>query len=73
MASHWAGTRAATPAPADGVALRCPTIRMFPCIGTGGNRILHDVRGDRGVKRFDRDVLAQPGVAWRRRSSPPGD
>src|SRR5262249_41602267 len=28
----------------------------------GGNRILHDVRGDSGVKRFDRDVLAQPGV-----------
>jgi lysophospholipase L1-like esterase len=30
--------------------------------GLGGNRILHDVRGDSGVKRFDRDVLAQPGV-----------
>jgi lysophospholipase L1-like esterase len=30
--------------------------------GLGGNRILHDVRGDCGVKRFDRDVLAQPGV-----------
>jgi hypothetical protein len=30
--------------------------------GLGGNRILHDVRGDCGVKRFDRDVLAQAGV-----------
>jgi len=30
--------------------------------GLGGNRILHDIRGDSGVKRFDRDVLAQPGV-----------
>ena len=30
--------------------------------GLGGNRICHDVRGDSGVKRFDRDVLAQPGV-----------
>ena len=30
--------------------------------GLGGNRILHDVRGDCGIKRFDRDVLAQPGA-----------
>lgn len=30
--------------------------------GIGGNRILHDMRGDSGLKRFDRDVLAQPGV-----------
>jgi lysophospholipase L1-like esterase len=30
--------------------------------GIGGNRILHDIRGDSGLKRFDRDVLAQPGV-----------
>jgi lysophospholipase L1-like esterase len=30
--------------------------------GLGGNRILHEVRGDCGVRRFDRDVLAQPGV-----------
>ena len=30
--------------------------------GIGGNRILHDVRGDNGVKRFDRDALAQPGA-----------
>src|SRR5829696_7330907 len=30
--------------------------------GLGGNRILHDIRGDSGVRRFDRDVLAQPGV-----------
>jgi lysophospholipase L1-like esterase len=30
--------------------------------GLGGNRILHDLRGDSGSRRFDRDVLAQPGV-----------
>lgn len=38
--------------------------RMFGVMnqGLGGNRILHDVRGDSGVKRFDRDVLTQPGV-----------
>ncbi|HLQ33337.1 MAG TPA: SGNH/GDSL hydrolase family protein [Chloroflexota bacterium] len=30
--------------------------------GIGGNRILHDVRGDSGLRRFDRDVLAQTGV-----------
>ena len=30
--------------------------------GLGGNRILHDLRGDSGLKRFDRDVLSQPGV-----------
>ena len=30
--------------------------------GLGGNRILHDVRGDSGLRRFDRDVLSQPGV-----------
>ncbi len=30
--------------------------------GLGGNRILHDIPGDSGLRRFDRDVLAQPGV-----------
>src|SRR5215472_6468127 len=30
--------------------------------GLGGNRILHDISGDSGLRRFDRDVLAQPGV-----------
>lgn len=30
--------------------------------GLGGNRILNDVRGHCGVRRFDRDVLTQPGV-----------
>jgi lysophospholipase L1-like esterase len=30
--------------------------------GIGGNRILHDGRGGSGLRRFDRDVLAQPGV-----------
>lgn len=31
--------------------------------GIGGNRILHDLRGESGVRRFDRDVLAQSGVS----------
>jgi lysophospholipase L1-like esterase len=30
--------------------------------GLGGNRVLHDIRGDSGLRRFDRDVLSQPGV-----------
>jgi lysophospholipase L1-like esterase len=30
--------------------------------GLGGNRILHDVRGDSGLRRFDRDVIAQTGA-----------
>ncbi len=30
--------------------------------GLGGNRILYDIRGDSGLRRFDRDVLAQPGA-----------
>src|SRR6266513_1872232 len=30
--------------------------------GLGGNRILHDLRGESGLRRFDRDVLSQPGV-----------
>ena len=30
--------------------------------GIGGNRLLHDGRGDNALRRFDRDVLAQPGV-----------
>jgi len=30
--------------------------------GIGGNRILHDTRGENALKRFDRDALAQPGA-----------
>ena len=30
--------------------------------GIGGNRVLHDTRGDSCLRRFDRDVIAQPGV-----------
>ena len=30
--------------------------------GTGGGRVLHDLVGESGLHRFDRDVLAQPGV-----------
>jgi lysophospholipase L1-like esterase len=31
--------------------------------GVGGNRILHEMRGESGLRRFDRDVLAQSGVS----------
>src|SRR5665213_1089889 len=37
--THWVGTWTATPAPADGVALSSPTIRMFPRISIGGDMI----------------------------------
>ena len=30
----------------------------------GGNRVLHDGLGPNALARFDRDVLAQTGVAW---------
>ncbi|NQU69388.1 MAG: SGNH/GDSL hydrolase family protein, partial [Rhodospirillales bacterium] len=30
--------------------------------GIGGNRIVHDARGGSAQRRFDRDVLAQPGA-----------
>lgn len=33
-------------------------------VGIGGNRLTADTHGDRAAKRFDRDVLQQPGVRW---------
>jgi len=39
MPSHWVGTWTATPAPAEGVALASPTIRMFPRVSIGGDTI----------------------------------
>ena len=39
MSQHWVGTWAATPAPAEGVALSSPTIRMYPRISIGGDTI----------------------------------
>jgi lysophospholipase L1-like esterase len=32
--------------------------------GIGGNRVLHDGTGPNALARFDRDVLAQPGVRY---------
>lgn len=32
--------------------------------GISGNRLLHDIAGPNALARFDRDVLAQPGVRW---------
>jgi hypothetical protein len=51
MVSHWVGTWAATPAPADGMALRSPTIRMFPRISIGGDTI--QVRLSNAADRSD--------------------
>ena len=39
MAQHWVGSWSATPAPAEGVALSSPTIRMFPRVSIGGDTI----------------------------------
>ena len=30
--------------------------------GISGNRLLHNVAGPNALSRFDRDVIAQPGV-----------
>jgi lysophospholipase L1-like esterase len=32
--------------------------------GIGGNRILHEMRGESGLRRFDRDALAQTGATY---------
>ncbi len=32
--------------------------------GIGGNRVLHDTTGPSALARFDRDVIAQPGVKY---------
>jgi lysophospholipase L1-like esterase len=33
-------------------------------LGIGGNRLLRDTVGPNALARFDRDVLARPGVRW---------
>ena len=33
-------------------------------LGISGNRVLRDVAGTNALARFDRDVLARPGVCW---------
>lgn len=33
-------------------------------LGISGNRVLRDVAGTNALARFDRDVLARPGVHW---------
>jgi lysophospholipase L1-like esterase len=42
-----------------------PRTRMLAVLnaGLGGNRLLNDIKGPNTLARFDRDVLAQPGVA----------
>ena len=44
------------------VAARGPTFAGVMNQGIGGNRICYDIQADSGQKRFDRDVLAQPGA-----------
>ena len=44
------------------VVARGPTFAGVMNQGIGGNRICHDIQADNGQKRFDRDVLAQPGA-----------
>ena len=44
------------------VAARGPDFAGVMNQGIGGNRIRFDGQADNGQKRFDRDVLAQPGV-----------
>ena len=44
------------------VATRGPKFAGVMNQGIGGNRICYDGQADNGQKRFDRDVLAQPGV-----------
>lgn len=44
------------------VAARGPDFAGVMNQGIGGNRICFDGQADNGQKRFDRDVLAQPGV-----------
>ncbi len=51
----------------DQLAIRLSEEKAAPAIavvneGIGGNRILHDAAGINALARFDRDVLAQPGV-----------
>ncbi|MGO9337839.1 MAG: SGNH/GDSL hydrolase family protein [Terracidiphilus sp.] len=51
----------------DQLAKRLTADKGSPCLavlneGIGGNRVLHDIAGVNALARFDRDVLAQPGV-----------
>ncbi|MGE0223105.1 MAG: SGNH/GDSL hydrolase family protein [Acetobacteraceae bacterium] len=49
---HWVGTWTATPAPADGVALSAPTIRMFPRISIGGDTIRVRISNAHGTDKL---------------------
>ena len=41
--------------------------------GIGGNRLLHDVTGDSGLKRFDRDALESAFVPKKKRRGARGN
>jgi lysophospholipase L1-like esterase len=56
MSSHWVGTWAATPAPADGVALNSPTIRMYPRVSIGADAIR--VRLSNAAGRDDLEIAS---------------
>ena len=62
MAAHWVGSWSASPAPADGVVLNSPTIRMFPRLSVGGERIRVRLSNAAGTEDL---VVASTNVARR--------
>jgi lysophospholipase L1-like esterase len=62
MAAHWVGSWSASPAPADGVVLNSPTIRMFPRLSVGGERIRVRLSNAAGTEDL---VVASTHVARR--------
>src|SRR5262249_58636103 len=62
MGRHWVGTWTATPAPAEGISLSAPTIRMFPRISIGGDTIRVRLSNAAGTSDL---VIASTHVALR--------
>ena len=62
MSRHWVGTWTATPAPAEGISLSAPTIRMFPRISIGGDIIRVRLSNAAGTSDL---VIAATRVALR--------
>ena len=62
MSTHWVGTWTATPAPAEGVSLSAPTIRMFPRISIGGDTMRVRLSNAAGTSDL---VIASTHVALR--------
>ena len=68
MCGHWVGTWTATPAPAEGISLSAPTIRMFPRISIGGDTIRVRLLNTAGTSDL---VLDPRGATWRGHSCNP--